>query len=109
MVGEWRELMELFKRYYANLTVRRFLILGLVALLLFSIRDMLNLVLLTFLIAYVMNSFQVLLTKRINKYVAVNSKVIIVILYLALIAVVVITLVNYLPKVFIQIKQLTNF
>lgn len=109
MVGEWRELMEVFKRYYANLTVRRFLILGLVALLLFSIRDMLNLVLLTFLIAYVMNSFQVLLTKRISKYVKVNSKVIIIILYMALIALIVVSLINYLPKVFIQIKQLTNF
>ncbi|MBT2288954.1 AI-2E family transporter [Paenibacillus albidus] len=101
--------MEVFKRYYANLTVRRFFILALVALLLFSIRDMLNVILLTFLIAYVMNSFQVVLSKRINKYVAVNSKVIIVVLYLILIATLVIALVNYLPKVFTQIKQLTDF
>ncbi|WP_410513150.1 AI-2E family transporter [Paenibacillus sp. BR2-3] len=101
--------MEVFKRYYANLTIRRFFILALIGLLLFSIRDMLNLVLLTFLIAYVMNSFQVLLSKRISKYVAVNSKVIIVILYLALITMVVIALVKYLPKVYMQIKQLTDF
>ncbi|KGE19730.1 AI-2E family transporter [Paenibacillus wynnii] len=101
--------MEVFKRYYANLTIRRFSILVIIAVLLFSIRDMLNLVLLTFLIAYVMNSFQVLLTKRINKYIAVNSKVIIVILYLALITTIVFALVNYLPKVYTQIKQLTNF
>ena len=101
--------MEVFKRYYANLTIRRFSILVIIALLLYTIRDMLNLVLLTFLIAYVMNSFQVLLTKRINKYIAVNSKVIIVILYLALITTIVFALVNYLPKVYTQIKQLTNF
>lgn len=101
--------MEMFKRYYANITIRRFFILLLIALLLFSIRDMLNLVLLTFLIAYVMNSFQVLLTKRINKYIAVNSKVIIVILYLALITTIVFALINYLPKVYTQIKQLTYF
>lgn len=108
-VSEWREIMEMFKRYYANITIRRFFILLLIALLLFSIRDMLNLVLLTFLIAYVMNSFQVLLTKRINKYIAVNSKVIIVILYLALITTIVFALINYLPKVYTQIKQLTYF
>ncbi|ULO07332.1 AI-2E family transporter [Paenibacillus sp. 19GGS1-52] len=101
--------MEVFKRYFANLTVRRFLILGLIALLLYSIRDMLNLVLLTFLIAYVMNSFQVLLSKRISRYVKVNSKVIIIILYLALISMIVLALVKYLPKVYTQIKQLTNF
>lgn len=101
--------MEVFKRYYANLTVRRFGILVLIGLLLYSIRDMLNLVLLTFLIAYVMNSFQVLLTKRISKFVKVNSKVIIVILYMALIAMIVLALVKYLPKVFEQVKQLTTY
>ncbi|ASA25234.1 AI-2E family transporter [Paenibacillus donghaensis] len=101
--------MEVFKRYFANLTVRRFLILALVALLLYSIRDMLNLVLLTFLIAYVMNSFQVLLSKRIGKYVKVNSKVIIVILYVALLALIISSLVQYLPKVYLQIKQLVFF
>jgi predicted PurR-regulated permease PerM len=101
--------MEVFKRFFENLTVRRFGILFLICLLLFSIRDMLNLVLLTFLIAYVMNSFQVMLTKRLDKYVRINSKVIIVFLYLALITTVVIALVNYLPKVFLQIKQLTFF
>ncbi|MFE4712798.1 MULTISPECIES: AI-2E family transporter [unclassified Paenibacillus] len=101
--------MEVFKRFFENLTVRRFGILFLICLLLFSIRDMLNLVLLTFLIAYVMNSFQVMLTKRLDKYVRINSKVIIVFLYLALIATIVFALVNYLPKVFVQIKQLTYF
>lgn len=101
--------MEVFKRFYANLTIRRFGILVLIGLLLYSIRDMLNLVLLTFLIAYVMNSFQVLLTKRISKYIRVNSKVIIIVLYLALITMIVLALVKYLPKVFEQIKQLTTF
>lgn len=101
--------MEVFKRYYANLTIRRFGILVLIGLLLYSIRDMLNLVLLTFLIAYVMNSFQVLLTKRISKYIRVNSKVIIIVLYLALISMIVLALVKYLPKVFEQVKQLTTY
>ncbi len=101
--------MEVFKRYYANLTIRRFGILVLIGLLLYSIRDMLNLVLLTFLIAYVMNSFQVLLTKRISKFIRVNSKVIIIVLYLALISMIALALVKYLPKVFEQVKQLTTY
>ncbi|WP_025688909.1 AI-2E family transporter [Paenibacillus zanthoxyli] len=101
--------MELFKRFFADLTVRRFGVLLLVILLLYGIRDMLNLVLLTFLIAYIMNSFQVLLSKRIGKYIRVNSKVIIIILYLAMISTLVLALVHYLPKIFVQVKQLTNF
>lgn len=73
------------------------------------VRGMLNLVLLTFLIAFVMNSFQIVLSKQIGKFMKVNSKVIIVILYLALIALIVLALVKYLPKVLEQIKQLAIF
>lgn len=101
--------MEMLKRYFSDLTVRRFGVLLLVCLLLYGIRDMLNLVLLTFLIAYIMNSFQVLLSKRISRYMRVNSKVIIIILYLAMITTLVLALVHYLPKVFDQVRQLTNF
>lgn len=101
--------MEVFIRYFDNLTVRRFSILVLVGLLIFSIRDMLNLVLLTFLIAFVMNSVQALLSRRIDRYVKINSKVIIVILYLALVVGLTMALANYLPKIYIQIRQLTHF
>lgn len=102
--------MEVFKRFFTdNLTLRRFGVLLLVCLLLYWIRDMLNLVLLTFLIAYIMNSFQVLLSRRISRYMRVNSKVIIIVLYLAMITVLVLALVHYLPKIFDQVKQLTNF
>lgn len=101
--------MNVFKRFYANSTTRRFFILALIGLLLYMVRGMLNLVLLTFLIAFVMNSFQIVLSKRIGKFMKVNSKVIIVILYLALIALIVLTLVKYLPKVLEQIKQLAIF
>ncbi len=50
--------MENIKRFFLNLTVRRFLIILVICLLLFSIRDMLNLILLTFLFIYIMNSLQ---------------------------------------------------
>lgn len=101
--------MNVFKRFYTNITTRRFFILALIGLLLYMVRGMLNLVLLTFLIAFVMNSFQIVLSKRIGKFMKVNSKVIIVILYLALIALIVLALAKYLPKVLEQIKQLAIF
>lgn len=100
--------METVRRFFANLTVRRFAILAIICLLLFSIRDMLNLVLLTFLIAYIMNSLQQALTKRIGKYVTINSKVIIILLYLTLITTMVIAVINYLPKVLVQIMQIKD-
>jgi predicted PurR-regulated permease PerM len=100
--------MEIVKRFLADLTVRRFIILAVICLLLFSIRDMLNLVLLTFLIAYIMNSFQKALSKRLSKFVVINSKVIIIFLYAAMVAMLVTAIVNYWPKVFIQAKQLKD-
>ncbi|MEK8132506.1 AI-2E family transporter [Paenibacillus filicis] len=100
--------MENLKQFFENMTVRRFLILLLICLLLFSIRDMMNLVLLTFLIAYIMNSLQRAITSRISKYVTINSKIIIVLLYAALITGFVLALVNYLPKVIGQVKQLAD-
>lgn len=100
--------MESIKRFFATLTVRRFLILAIICLLLFSIRDMLNLILLTFLIAFIMNRLQHVLTKRISKYVAINSKLIVILLYAALVTTLVIAIVNYLPKVFVQIIQLKD-
>ncbi|WP_028549065.1 AI-2E family transporter [Paenibacillus sp. UNC451MF] len=100
--------MENVRRFFANLTVRRFSILAIICLLLFSIRDMLNLVLLTFLIAYVMHSLQQALSKRISKYVVVNSKVIIILLYLIFVTMIVFALIHYVPKLFIQIKQLKD-
>ncbi len=69
---------------------------------------MLNLVLLTFLIAYIMNSLQHMLTRKLSKYIAINSKFIIILLYLALVTIVVFAIINYLPKVFVQIKQVKD-
>ncbi|WP_159886139.1 AI-2E family transporter [Paenibacillus puerhi] len=100
--------MDNLKHFFANLTVRRFFILLLICVILFSIRDMMNLVLLTFLIAYIMNSLQRVITSRISKFITINSKIIIVLLYAALITGFVLAIINYLPKVFHQVKQLTD-
>ncbi|WP_243633348.1 AI-2E family transporter [Paenibacillus xerothermodurans] len=91
-----------------NLTVRRFFILTLLCVLLFSIRDMLNLVLLTFLIAYIMNSLQKFVTSKISRYIVINSKVIIVLLYLIMVATFSMGIIHYFPQVFLQIIELKD-
>lgn len=99
-------MMEQIRKLFMNLTVRRFSILILVVLLLIGIRDMLNLVLLTFLMAFLMSSIQNLVTRKLSRYIPVNSKVILIMLYLVMIAGIVLSIINYLPKVFVQIMQL---
>jgi predicted PurR-regulated permease PerM len=100
--------MEYIRQFFLNLTVRRFFILVIICVLLISIRDMLNLVLLTFLIAYIMSSIQRFLTKKISRYVQINSRVILILLYLTLVSGLVVAIMNNLPKVIVQIMQVKN-
>ncbi|MEW4430223.1 AI-2E family transporter [Paenibacillus illinoisensis] len=101
--------MDFIKRFFSDINTRRFIVLVLIGLLLYFIKGMLNVVLLTFLIAFIMNSIQIQLHKRISKFVTVNSKVIVILLYLILIALIIASLVNYLPKIYEQMMQLTTF
>lgn len=98
--------MEHLRQFFLNLTVRRFSILLLIGLLLFGLRDMLNLVLLTFLMAFLMSSIENFVTRRLSRFIRVNSKVILILLYLVMITGIVVSIINYLPKVFVQILQL---
>lgn len=100
--------MEQIRQFFANLTVRRFTILGLICILLFSIREMLNLVLLTFLFTFIMNSLQVFLTRQLNKVIRVNEKVVVVVLYLLIVGLITVAIINYLPKIIYQLKQLSD-
>ncbi|WP_310502715.1 AI-2E family transporter [Paenibacillus qinlingensis] len=99
-------IMAYIKNFFMNGTVRRFSILILIGLILFVIRDMLNLVLLTFLMAFLMNSILNLVTLKLSRYIPINSKVILIFLYLVMLTVIVVSIVNYMPKVFEQILQL---
>lgn len=98
--------MESIKRFFSNLSMRRFFVILMICLLLLSIRDMLNLILLTFLIVYIMNSLQRFLTDKLNRHIRISSKFVIIVLYLVLVTTITLAIINYLPKVFAQIKQL---
>ncbi|MDQ0168482.1 AI-2E family transporter [Bacillus horti] len=108
-IGEWsRGVMEFLKSFFANLTVRRFLILILICVLLFSIKHMLNLVLFTFLIAYIMNRLQGIISKQVDKVFKVSPKIIVILLYVTFISVLTIGISRYLPDILLQIRQIYN-
>ncbi|GAA0373619.1 AI-2E family transporter [Bacillus horti] len=100
--------MEFLKSFFANLTVRRFLILILICVLLFSIKHMLNLVLFTFLIAYIMNRLQGIISKQVDKVFKVSPKIIVILLYVTFISVLTIGISRYLPDILLQIRQIYN-
>jgi len=74
-------------------------IILLVALIIFAylIRSIFNLILLTFMITYLVNSLQTLLTYQINKVIKINPTIITIIIYLFMTVSIVILAVKYIP------------
>jgi predicted PurR-regulated permease PerM len=67
---------------------------------------MINLILLTFIITYLMNQLTTKTTKKIRKYTPMNEKAVTVTLYLLLVAGIVAVIYKYLPIVTQQVTQL---
>ncbi|NEW07686.1 AI-2E family transporter [Paenibacillus sp. SYP-B3998] len=100
--------MEYIKSILSSLTFRRFFILFLICGLLISLKSMLNLMLLTFLITYIMNSLQSYVTKKLNRFIKINYRVVVITIYLLLIISFVTGISNLLPKIVDQVKAVSN-
>ncbi|MEC1177896.1 AI-2E family transporter [Metasolibacillus meyeri] len=87
---------------------KRFMILIGIGVALYLMRSMLDLILFTFIITYLMNRLSTKLTSTIRKYVPIKEAVITIIIYLLFVAGVVGTVYKYLPMVSQQITQLFN-
>ncbi|MCR8853732.1 AI-2E family transporter [Lysinibacillus fusiformis] len=85
---------------------KRFIILVGIAVALYLMRSMINLILLTFIITYLMNQLTTKTTKSIRKYTPMNEKAVTVTLYLLLVAGIVAVIYKYLPIVTQQVTQL---
>lgn len=67
---------------------------------------MINLILITFILTFLMDRFQRFISEKLNRFVRINRKVIIAFLYIVLVTFIVATLYKYLPVLTIQISQL---
>ncbi|WP_262174761.1 AI-2E family transporter [Saccharococcus sp. Marseille-Q5394] len=89
--------------------VKRFIIFALIIIILFSVRSMMNLILLTFIFSFLMNR----LVGFTTKYVRLNHKLIVILLYTVIVGLLTVSLVKYLPIITLEIsqliKQITNF
>ncbi|MCG7345853.1 AI-2E family transporter [Sporosarcina sp. ACRSL] len=97
--------IELFRKK----EVKRVIIFALIIILLYSVRSMMNLILLTFIFSFLMNRL-VDFTKR---HVRLNHKLIVISLYTLIVGILTVGLVKYLPLISYEIsqliKQITNF
>ncbi len=97
---------EYMSNFFRSHGFKRFIILVGIAVALYLMRSMINLILLTFIITYLMNQLATKTTAGVRKYVPMNEKAVTVTLYLLLVAGIVAVIYKYLPVVTQQITQL---
>ncbi|MES9671349.1 AI-2E family transporter, partial [Bacillus pseudomycoides] len=94
------------KNFFQSRGVQRLLILVILALILYGLKSMINLILITFILTFLMDRFQRFISEKLSRFVRINRKVIIAFLYIVVVTFIVTTLYKYLPVLTIQISQL---
>lgn len=86
--------------------LRLIIFIGICALL-FIMKDMLNIMLLTFIFTYFINRCEQLITKKIKKRdIRVDSRIIIMIIFILMVAVIALIIIGFLPDVIGQLKDI---
>ncbi|WP_342506563.1 AI-2E family transporter [Sporosarcina sp. FSL K6-2383] len=101
--------MEVITDFFKNKGVKRVIIFALIILILYSVRSMMNLILLTFIFAFLMDR----LVEFTFKHVRLNRKALVLLLYTTIVGILTVGLVKYLPIISLEIsqliKQITSF
>lgn len=81
---------------------RRILIFALIILILFSVRSMMNIILLTFIFAFLLNR----LVEFTVKHIPLNRKLLVILLYTLIVGLLTVGVVKYLPIITMEISQI---
>ncbi|SEG39079.1 AI-2E family transporter [Paenibacillus sp. UNC499MF] len=96
------------RQYFQSKGFRRILIFALLALILYAMQSMINLILLTFIFAFLMDRMQSFVSTRLNRYMRVDRRWIVAILYVVILALLGIGMYRYLPVVAVQVSQVVR-
>ncbi|MGG3520498.1 AI-2E family transporter [Bacillus pseudomycoides] len=94
------------KSLFQSKGFQRLFVLLLLALILYGLQSMFNLILITFILTYLMDRFQKFISRKLDHFMPINRKIIISLLYVMLVGGITVTLVKYLPVLTVQISQL---
>ena len=83
-----------------NKTFKRFVIFGILITILFLMKSMVNLLLLTFIFSYLMYNTEKLISRLFKKGNRINTKILSVVLFLIVLAGIIYALVNFVPAIF---------
>lgn len=96
--------MDAITEFFQKKGVKRIVIFGLIVFLLFSMRSMINLILLTFIFTFLMDRLVEFMFKRTR----LNRKVLVVLMYSIIVGILTLGAVKYLPVITTQISQLVK-
>lgn len=101
--------MESIVDFFRKTGVKRIIIFGLIILILFSVRSLINIILLTFIFSFLMNGLVEFTVKRIK----FNRSILVLLLYSLIVSLLTIGAVKYLPIITMEIsqviRQISNF
>lgn len=105
--------LDFLKEIFKKELLKSLIFLLCIGVFLYLIKSILNLVLLTFLFAYLINSLENFVVNRLNKYIKVKRGIVTIILYVFIFAFIVIVLYKYIPIIILEsisiIKQAEDF
>ncbi len=99
---------ELIKEFFNRQGFRRFIILSVIALLLYLLRSLLNLILLTFIFTFLIYGAQHFLTSKLNHVIKISPKVVLLFLYSLIIAALVFGISRLSPIIAKESTQVFN-
>ena len=100
--------MEFLKELFKKEATKEIVAFTLLALLIYAMKSMLNLILLTFLITYLICIFQAFILDKLKKFMHVNEVILTLVLYIALIAIIAILARIYLPVLLKQVIYIST-
>jgi predicted PurR-regulated permease PerM len=104
--------MEFIKELFKKEVTKEVIAFTLLALLIYAMKSMLNLILLTFLVTYLVYSFQSFILGKLKRFMRVNEVILTLVLYISIVALIAILARIYLPVLVKQViyisKEFTN-
>ncbi|SDF78144.1 Predicted PurR-regulated permease PerM [Fontibacillus panacisegetis] len=100
--------MSFFRELFQIPSVRRVLALLFVIILLYYSRSMLNMVLITFILTYLINRLHNFITRKVNKIVRINKTITVLLIYIILVTLIVTAIYYYLPVLIAELNDLVN-
>lgn len=105
--------LDFFKQIVKKDFLKSLVFLACICIFLYLIKSILNLVLLTFLFAYLINSLENFVVNRLNRYFPVKKGIVTIILYILIFVLIIVVLYKYIPIIILEsissIKQAEDF